>query len=134
MPLLGVRVQLLLDRILELIDPNDKVLVFVRRGVRLDVDLLAVTALLALAVVRIVRIFIVRGGNIFGAAGAAHAVLLMVVRVVPERMSSPAGTTASTASATASSPVGDSVILAFLTRGGSTGSGCVGRSTGIGSS
>ena len=123
----------MLDCILELVDPDDKVLIFVCRGVGLDIDLLAVTALLALAVVRIVRILIVRGGNIFGAAGAAHAVLLMVVRVIPERMSSPAGTTASTASTSASSPVGDSVIFAFLTRGVGTGSGCVGRSSGIGS-
>ena len=61
--LLGVRVELLFNRLLKLVDPNDEVLIFIRRGVGADVDLLAILAFFPLSVVFVVGVLVIRGSD-----------------------------------------------------------------------
>ncbi len=60
---LRVRVELLFNRLFELVDPNDEVLIFIRRGVGVDVDLLTVLAFFPLSVVFIVGVLVICGGD-----------------------------------------------------------------------
>ena len=61
--LLGVRVKLLFNRLLKLVNPNDEVLIFIRRGIGVDVNLLTVLALFPLSVVFVVGVLVVRGSD-----------------------------------------------------------------------
>ena len=61
--LLGVRVELLFNRLLKLVDPNNEVLIFIRRGVGVDVDLLTVLAFFPLSVVFVVGVLVIRGSD-----------------------------------------------------------------------
>ena len=58
---LGVRIELLFNRLLKLVNPNDEVLIFIRRGIGVDVNLLTVLALFPLSVVFVVGVLVIRG-------------------------------------------------------------------------